>query len=74
MRVPFMNTYMMRSETAADYLDMSDDSFEEHLIPFLDSITIEETRYFLRSDLELLVQMLFRSPTKDNIVNLHPIK
>ena len=73
MRVPNLNTYMMRFETAADYLDMGDESFSESVAPFLDTITIEETKYVLRADVEILVQMFFRSSTKDNIVNLHPV-
>lgn len=73
MRVPTMKNYMMRFETAADYLDMSDDSFLESVAPFLDTITIEETPYVLRADVELLVQMFFRSPGKDNVVKLHPV-
>jgi len=52
---------------------MSDDSFLESVAPFLDTITIEETPYVLRADVELLVQMFFRSPGKDNVVKLHPV-
>lgn len=68
-----MNKYMMRVETASEYLDMSEDSFLEFVAPFLDCITVEENAYFMRQDLEFVIKMFFRAPREDNVSHLHPV-
>lgn len=63
-----MQKYLMRTETAADYLDMPVDHFEEVMAPILDAIIVCEERYYMSDDVETMARFFFKRPGGGEVV------
>lgn len=56
--------HLMRSQTAAEYLDMEEDVFRMSVAAYADSLMIGEEQYYRRADLEHIVKCLFEAPSE----------
>ena len=66
--------HLMRSPTAAKYLDMEEDVFRMSVAAYADSLMIGEESYYRRTDLEHIVNCLFEAPAEstENVVPFPP--
>lgn len=63
-----MQKYIMRAETASEFLDMHVSTFEEAIAPFLDCIVMGEQDYYMTEDVMLVVKLFFKRPESAEIL------
>lgn len=63
-----MQKYIMRSETASDFLDMPVSTFDEAIAPFLDCIVMGEDNYYMTEDVMFVVKLFFKRPETADIL------
>jgi len=63
-----MHKYIMRSETASEFLDMPVGTFDEAIAPYLDCIVLGEESYYMTEDLMFVVKLFFKRPETAEIL------
>ena len=61
--------YLLRTRSAAEYLDMSEKEFLATIAPHVGAIQINDQVYYLKEDIEMAVNLLIRY-VPDNVTNL----
>jgi len=63
-----MQKYIMRAETASDFLDMPVGTFDEAIAPFLDCIVMGDENYYMTDDVMFVVKLFFKRPETAEIL------
>ena len=63
-----MHKYIMRSETASEFLDMPVGTFDEAIAPYLDCIVMGDDSYYMTEDVMFVVKLFFKRPETAEIL------
>ena len=63
-----MQKYIMRAETASEFLDMPRGTFDEAIAPFLDCLVMGDENYYMTDDVMFVVKLFFKRPETAEIL------
>jgi len=62
--------YLLRTRSAAEYLDMTEEEFIKTIAPHIGGIQINGQAYYLKEDIEMAINLMIRY-LPDNVTELH---